>query len=127
MTKWNKIIYWTSTILFLLGMVGGGTAQLLRLKQNVEGIVHLGYPLYILTLLPIWKFLGSIALLLPKYLLVKEWAYAGFFFLMTGAVFSHLASGDGVKIVSGPAILLALVIVSWFFRPADRKIMFTNK
>jgi hypothetical protein len=80
-----------------------------------------------LTLLGVWKILGAAAVLIPKFPLVKEWAYAGFFFVMSGAVFSHLAVGDGAMEFFGPVLLLILTFVSWYFRPADRKIISVNQ
>jgi len=126
MTKRNKIIYWIATIWLALGMVSTGLVQLLQVKEEVDMMTHLGYPLYFLTLLGIWKMLGVITVLLPKFPLLKEWAYAGFFFAMSGAAFSHLAIGDGAKEFFGPLLLLILTIVSWYFRPADRKITSTH-
>jgi hypothetical protein len=72
-------------------MVSTGIAQLLKMKE-VDMMTHLGYPLYFLTILGVWKMLGVVTVLIPKFPLLKEWAYAGFFFAMSGAVFSHLAS-----------------------------------
>ncbi|MEJ0101679.1 MAG: DoxX family protein [Bacteroidota bacterium] len=123
MTKRNKIIYWIATIWLALGMLSTGIVQLLRVKEEVDMMTHLGYPLYFLTILGIWKMLGVVTVLIPKFPLLKEWAYAGFFFSMSGAVFSHLVSGDAVKEFFGPILLLILTVVSWYFRPADRKII----
>jgi hypothetical protein len=81
----------------------------------------LGYPLYLLTILGIWKVLGTVAVLIPRFPLLKEWAYAGFFFAMSGAIFSHLACGDSAKEFFGPVLLVVLTVVSWYFRPSDRK------
>jgi hypothetical protein len=75
-----------------------------------------------ITLLGIWKIVGLVALLIPKFPLLKEGAYAGFFFAMSGAVFSHMASGDPVNELFPPLLLLMLTVVSWYFRPADRKL-----
>ena len=126
MEKRNKIIYWVATVWLSLGMVSSGAVQFLRVKEEVEMFNHLNYPLYFLTLLAIWKFLGVIAVLIPKFPLLKEWAYAGFFFAMSGALFSHLAMGDGAQENFGPALLLVLTAVSWYFRPADRKLKLVN-
>ena len=126
MTKRNKIIYWVSTIWLALGMVSTGTVQLLKVKEEVASMIHLGYPIYFLTILGIWKILGVVAVLIPKFPLLKEWAYAGFFFAMSGAVFSHLASGDGAKEFFGPILLLILTAVSWYFRPANKKTISAN-
>jgi hypothetical protein len=84
-------------------------------------MTHLGYPLYFLTLLGVWKLLGVIAILVPKFPLLKEWTYAGFFFAMSGAVVSHVASGDEALECFGPSLLIVLTVLSWHFRPADRK------
>jgi len=125
MNKSNKIIYWISTIWLALGMVSTGVVQLLKMKEEVEKIALLGYPRYFLTIIGVWKILGVVAVLVPKLPLLKEWAYAGFFFAMSGAVFSHLAVGDGAKEFFGPVLLLVLTVVSWYFRPSTRKIIFS--
>ena len=122
MTKRNRIIYWIATIWLALGMLSTGIVQFLKVKAEVDLFTTLGYPLYFLTILAVWKFLGVIAVLIPKFPLVKEWAYAGFFFAMSGAVFSHLACGSAAKEFFGPILLLVLTVVSWYFRPADRKL-----
>jgi hypothetical protein len=113
--------YWITTGLLTSGMLSGGIAQLLRAKWNVEGIEHLGYPLYFLTIVGTWKVLGVTALLVPGYRLVKEWAYAGFFFVMTGAVVSHLASGDRITQIVAQFIFVVLIVLSWKLRPGTRK------
>src|SRR5438552_17387919 len=125
MTKRNKIIYWISTIWLALGMVSTGTVQLFKAKEGQGGadmVTHLGYPVYFLTILGIWKILGVVALLIPKFPLLKEWAYAGFFFVMSGAIFSHIAVADPLKELFPSVLLLILTVVSWYFRPADRNI-----
>ena len=127
MAKRNKIIYWIATLWLSLGMVSTGIVQLLKVKEEVDLFTHLGYPGYLLTILATWKFLGVVAMLIPKFPLLKEWAYAGFFFAMSGAVFSHLASGDGAKEFFGPILLIILTVVSWYFRPADRKMILVNQ
>ena len=128
MTRSNKIIFWIATAWLALGMVSTAAVQLFKAKDGqggVDSITHLGYPVYLLTILSIWKFLGVIAVLIPKFPLLKEWAYAGFFFAMSGAVFSHFAAGSGAKEFFGPLLLIVLTVVSWYFRPADRKIIFS--
>lgn len=122
MKKSHKIIYWVATIWFSLGMVSSGIVQLIQMKEEAVMFVRLGYPLYFLTILGIWKLLGVIALLIPKTPLLKEWAYAGFFFTISGAIVSHLAVGDELKEYFGPVLLLVLAVASWYFRPSDRKI-----
>lgn len=126
MKKRDKIIYWISTLWLALGMISTGIVQLIRVEEEADMMTRLGYPLYFLTILGIWKILGVVTVLSPKFPLLKEWAYAGFFFAMSGAVFSHLASGSGVKEFFGPTLLLILTVVSWYFRPADRKVRYSN-
>ena len=122
MTKRDKIIYWISTPWLALGMLSTGGVQLFKMKEEAELFDRLGYPEYLLTILGIRKILGVVAILIPKFPLVKEWAYAGFFFAMSGAVFSHLAVGDGAKELFGPMLLIILTLVSWYFRPDSRKV-----
>jgi len=122
MTKRNRVLYWIATIWLALGMLSGGIVQLLQLKEEREMMTHLGYPLYFLTILGIWKILGVIAILIPKFPLLKEWTYAGFFFAMTGASFSHIAMSDTILDILPSILLIILTIASWYFRPANRKI-----
>lgn len=129
MTKRNKIIYWIFTIWLALGMLSTGAAQLFKVKtgpSGVDSIIHLGYPVYFLTILAVWKILGGITVLIPKFPLLKEWAYAGFFFAMSGAILSHIATGDSMTGIFPSLLLLVLTMISWYFRPADRKIISVN-
>jgi uncharacterized membrane protein len=126
-SKASKIIYWVATSWLALGMLSTGIVQLIQTQQEVEVITHLGYPVYFLIMIAIWKILGVAALLVPKFSLLKEWAYAGFFFAMSGAIFSHLVSANEAEDIFGPLLLLILTAVSWYFRPTDRKIIFTNQ
>jgi hypothetical protein len=126
MTKRNKIIYWIATLWLALGMTSTGIVQLIKMKEEVDMFNRLGYPVYLLTILGVWKMLGVVAILVPKFPIVKEWAYAGFFFAMSGAIFSHFAVGDGAKEFFGPVLLIVLTVLSWYFRPAERKISSVN-
>ncbi|KYG74564.1 DoxX-like protein [Roseivirga ehrenbergii] len=119
MKKRNKIVFWVSTIWLSLGMLSTGIVQLIRMEEEVDMITNLGYPIYFLTILGIWKILGVTAVLLPKFPVIKEWAYAGFFFAMSGAVISHIAVGDSVKELFGPTLLIVLTVISWYFRPVE--------
>ncbi len=121
MKKRDKIIYWISTIWLALGMVSIGIVEILQVKMEGDFTAHLGYPAYFLQLLGAWKILGVVVLLIPKFPLLKEWAYAGFFFTVTGAAFSHIASGTMNQLFPS-LLLLILTIFSWYFRPANRKL-----
>ena len=123
MSKRNQIIYWIATCWLALGMLSTGIVQLMHRQEEVDSITHLGYPVYLLTLLGIWKIAGVIAILVPRFPLVKEWAYTGFFIAMSGAVISHMVSGDSLTEIVPSLLLLVLTVVSWFFRPADRKVI----
>ena len=131
MKKRNKIIYWIATIWLSLGMLSTGTVQILKLKGDgpgsVDSMTHLGYPVYFVTLLGIAKILGVIALLIPKFPLLKEWAYAGFFFMMSGAVFTHIAAGNSISEIFPSLLLLVLTVVSWYFRPVERKLILAKQ
>jgi len=119
--KTRTIIYWIVTVWLALGMISTGIVQLMKTKEEVDMMHLLGYPLYFLTIIGIWKIAGVIAVLIPRFPLLKEWAYAGFFFAMSGAVLSHLAAGDEAKTLFGPVLLIVLTIVSWYYRPESRK------
>ncbi|MCU0434341.1 MAG: DoxX family protein [Bacteroidia bacterium] len=125
MSKTRKIIYWIATVWLALGMVSTGIVQLMKMEEEKAAFTSLGYPLYLLALLGIWKIAGAVAVLIPKFPLVKEWAYAGFFFAMTGAICSHLAVGHAFSELLPALLLLALTVVSWFMRPANRKVLLT--
>ena len=122
MSKRNKIIYWVSTIWLSLGMLSSGIVQLLRVKEETDFIVDLGYPTYFLTIFGFWKILGVVAVLVPGFPVVKEWAYAGFFFAMSGALYSHAAMGSALGEFFPPLLLLTLTVVSWYFRPPNKKL-----
>lgn len=126
MGKRNKIIYWIVTIFLSIGMLAGGIQQTLQIGGYNEIITKLHYPLYVLSILGVWKILGVIAILIPKFPLLKEWAYAGFFFAMSGAAISHFAVGQSFTEALPALILLIVTILSWYFRPSDRKIISKN-
>ena len=123
MKKRDKIIYWIATLWLALGMLSSGIVQVFQMKTEVDFITQLGYPVYFLVILGIWKILGFVAILIPKCPLLKEWAYAGFFFTMSGALASHIASKDSIGEMVPALLLLILTVVSWRFRPADRRLV----
>ena len=121
MANWKRITYWIFTVWASFGMASTGIMQLVRTKTEVDFMTHLGYPVYLLTILGTWKVLGAVAILVPRFALLKEWAYAGFLFAMTGATCSHIAVGDSFKDIFPSLFLLVLAGLSWHFRPADRR------
>ena len=127
----SKIVYWIATIWLSLGMLSTGVVQLFKVKGespgSLDSMIHLGYPVYFVTILGIAKILGVVAVLIPKYPLLKEWAYAGFFFMMSGAVFTHIAAGNSMIEIFPSLLLLILAAVSWYFRPVNRKLILVNQ
>ena len=123
MNKRNKIIYWIATIWLALGMLSTGLVQLFNPQSEGGFIANLHYPSYFPAMIGTWKILGVIALLIPKFALLKEWAYAGFFFIMSGAIVSQIAAGNPISEIFPSLLLLVLTILSWYFRPADRKLV----
>ena len=125
-TKAKNIAYWTTTVLVAFFIGGGGLAQVAHVKGTVDGFVHiLGYPAYFVTILGVWKVLGPIAILVPRFPRLKEWAYAGIFFDLTGAAASVAAVGSyGVYAfhIVAPLVLAVLTVVSWALRPESRVI-----
>jgi DoxX-like protein len=116
------IAYWVTTLLGPASFVVGGTLFLTQGEQQVATLAHLGYPAYLLYILGFWKWLGAVAIVAPGLSLLKEWAYAGFFFELTGAAASHAFAGDGIGPIATPLVFLALVMASWALRPANRRI-----
>jgi hypothetical protein len=116
----RAIAYWATTGFVVFNMASGGLAELAQLKPNIEGMQALGYPIYMMAILGTWKELGSIVLLAPRFPRLKEWAYAGMFFNMTGAAISHLVVGDEAWHVWYTASLAIVVLVSWALRPESR-------
>jgi hypothetical protein len=124
--KTKAIAYWTTTALVAFFIGGGGGAQIWQFRGNPHGVVPvLDYPMYFFLILGIWKVLGAIAILVPRFPRLKEWAYAGIYFDLTGAAASCAAVGGyGVYAfhVLAPLIIAALTVASWALRPPNRTI-----
>lgn len=117
------IAYWVTTALLLIELVMGGLWDILRVPQ-VRGVIeHLGYPLYFLVILGVWKLLGAVAIAVPRFPRLKEWAYAGAVFDLTGAVASQLAVAPAeVGTLIYPIVMTAVAFVSWALRPPSRRL-----
>jgi len=116
-------LYWIATLLLGTECVVGGVMAVLRFPYYANNIVHLGYPVYLMTILGAWYLLAGLALLVPRLPLLKEWAYAGLIFNYTGAAASHVAVGNGTGALVAPVIFTALVITSWALRPSSRRVV----
>jgi hypothetical protein len=115
--------YWVATGLLVFGMVLGGIGQLSYAKFNADGMIRLGYPLYTMRIIGAWKLLGVVAILVPGYGLLKEWAYAGFFFILSGAVLSHLSADEPIQAWIASFTFTILTVLSWYLRPANCRIV----
>lgn len=117
----RSMAYWTTTVLIATELGAGGLWDILRIPYVTAILEHLGYPAYFAAIIGVWKVLGAIALLVPRFPRLKEWAYAGTVFEMTGAAASHLAVGDNVDRLVAPVVLTCLAVSSWILRPSERR------
>jgi len=120
--KAKAVVYWICTALIAFAFVSGGIAYVMRVPQVVEGVSHLGYPIHFVVLLGIWKILGGLVILAPRLPRLKEWAYAGMIFDLTGAPVAHSAANDDVRHIVTPLVLCVIVLASWALRPESRKL-----
>ena len=118
----KSVAYWTATIFGPASFIIGAVMGLRQSPDVVNNIHQLGYPVYFATLLSTWKLLGVLAILAPGFPRLKEWAYAGFVFDLTGAAISQAAVGHGTTDIVVPLVFLVLVIASWALRPASRRL-----
>ena len=118
----KNAIYWAVTGLFGFALAAGGIADVMLVDDMRAAMDHLGYPAYFAQIIGTWKVLGVAALLAPALPRLKEWAYAGFTFNLTGAALSHLAVGDGLGGAAAPLILLAMMVASYAMRPSTRRV-----
>jgi hypothetical protein len=118
----KTVSYWTATGLVVAELALGGIGAVLRLPSLRESVIQLGYPTYFLVILGTWKMLGAAALLAPRFPRLKEWAYAGAFFVYSGAIVSHLTTGKGMLEVWVLTALIVLTAASWALRPAARRL-----
>ena len=118
--KIRSIAYWITTGLTAFVFLLGGVFDIARPAQVVEEMTKLGYASYVAVILGVWKVLGGITVLIPRFPRLKEWAYAGMVFDLTGAAASHAASGDPPGNIATPLIILCIVMASWALRPESR-------
>ena len=115
-------IYWVTTALLASELVLGGVWDALRVPQVHVIIDRLGYPAYFLVILGIWKLLGAVAVIVPRFPRLKEWAYAGVVFDLTGALASNLASGvTDAGTIAYLVLMMGVTATSWALRPASRR------
>jgi uncharacterized membrane protein YphA (DoxX/SURF4 family) len=117
LTRDRAIVYWVATVSVVAELALGGVWDLVRIDYVRDIVEHLGYPTYLLTIMGVWKIPGAVALLLPRFPRLKEWAYAGAVINYASAIASHFTVGDGVGAIVAPAALLALTVTSWALCP----------
>jgi uncharacterized membrane protein YphA (DoxX/SURF4 family) len=122
-SRCHIIAYWVTTALVVFELALGGVWDILRVPQ-VRGLIErLGYPSYFLVILGIWKLFGAVALAIPRFPRLKEWAYAGVLFDLTGAVASQLASGlIDAGTMAYPIVMMGVAVASWALRPPSRRL-----
>jgi uncharacterized membrane protein YphA (DoxX/SURF4 family) len=123
--KAKLITYWITTALIAFMLLSGGVMYFMHPPEVSEGMAKLGYPGYLLYILGVWKILGAAAILAPGFPRLKEWAYAGIFFDLTGAAASHAFSqdyGPGAFHLLVPLALTGVMFISWALRPAGRTV-----
>ena len=118
--KARRIAYWVTTGLTAFMFLSGGVADIVQPAEVLKGMTDLGYTAYFTAILGVWKVLGGITVLAPRFPRLKEWAYAGMLFDLTGASVSHSAVGDPVGKIVTPLVILGIVMASWALRPASR-------
>ena len=123
-SKTRRIIYWIMTVLVAFPIGSGGIAQVMQYFASPHGVVPvLGYPMYFFAILGFWKFFGALTILVPGFPRLKEWAYAGIFFDLTGAAASCAVSGGygayGFHVIA-PLIITGFMVASWVLRPPSR-------
>src|SRR5262245_33532359 len=122
MMEVKSISYWVVTALLAFFIGSGGAAELAHVQGNIEGLVQLGYPPYFATMIGFWKVLGAIAILVPRFPRLKEWAYAAIFFNMTGPALTVLFTHSALWHVIVDVVLAAFTIASLALRPASRRL-----
>lgn len=121
--KIRLIAFWIATVLTAYVFLSGGVVDIIRPGFALEGMRHLGYPDYFMVILGVWKVLGGFVVLAPGLARLKEWAYAGMIFDLTGATASHASVGDPAMKIATPLIIAWIVMASWALRPNSRKLL----
>ena len=119
----RTIAYWTFTVIVVFELAAGSLWNLLQIEWIRVQLHHLGYPLYFAYISGVWQIGGAFAIIAPRFPRLKDWAYAGAFFQWSGAVMSHLASGDRADAWLTPLMFATFAVISWALRPADRRLL----
>jgi hypothetical protein len=110
-----RISYWTATIIFALLLVMDGLGGVMQAEAGKQSLAHLGYPLYLLTMMGTAKILAAVAIVQTRFRAIKEWAFAGFAISCVGAFWSRAVVGDGIDLLIYPVVFLAIMFVPYFF------------
>jgi hypothetical protein len=115
-------LYWIATMYVALTSFLGGLAAVQHASPLFDEVLRLGYPPHFSTLLGVWKVLGAIVLIIPRRPLLKEWAYAGMFIDVTGAIVAYASVGDPMSSYISPLLWMTALVASWHLRPPSRRI-----
>jgi hypothetical protein len=118
----GSVLYWMTTTLLAIAFLVPGVGNIIHASHIASDMAHLGYPSHFLSILGCWKVLGAIAILVPGLPRLKEWAYAGMIFDLTGAAVSRAAVGDRALMIVVPLLIGAIALLSWSLRPSGRKL-----
>lgn len=116
----GQIAYWVTTVVAAVAFAIPGVANLAHVPHIEHDMAHLGYPHYFMNILGVWKLLATIVILAPRLQRLKEWAYAGMVFDLTGAAVSRAAMRDGTATIVIPLLIGLAVVASWALRPGER-------
>ncbi len=119
--NWRLIAYWVFTLFVAYENLSGSMWAFLHIEYIRVLLTHLGHPQYFGNILGSFQFVCAVALLVPRFPVLKEWAYAGAFINYSAATASHLFVGDGPGIWAVPLIMVVLNLASWRLRPPDRR------
>jgi hypothetical protein len=123
--SWSRIrpiAFWATTFIIVFELTAGSVWNLVSIEWIEAQLHHLGYPHFFAYINGAWQVGAAVVIIAPRLPLIKEWAYAGSFFLWSGAVASHLSAGDGVEVWWVPLMFGTCAIASWLLRPPDRRL-----
>ena len=119
----KTITYWSVTSVLTFILLFSGIGALTKQEFLIESMHNIDFPLYVMNILGTDYVLGAIAIIIPGFPRLKEWAYAGVVFAMTAALSSHISIGDTFANMVLPIVILLLTIASYVMRPNSRRLL----
>jgi len=115
-SKTKKNLFWVTTTIIAIAYFISGLGNLVPFSHIAQDMAHLGYPVYFLKILGVWKILAAIVIVFPGIRRIKEWAFAGMMLDLSGAALSRYFSGDAWSTILIPAGILILVTLNYVIR-----------